>query len=1029
MIFRLKITKFLWICICLGSICLSANKFRNDPEIITNQGQNEINNEQTNLKKSFPNERISLEIGFLISRQDTLGLLALGDSLNKSIAAPDSSYRSALHYYLGVIYLLTDKYIEALANLKKSVEIKRILKIFDDQYSKGIYNIGVTYNFMGDYINVADYMLEYIRIAVPMYGENSPEVAGAYAILMGASIECTDYEKFKEYTFKVLGILNNNNKALEGSALSNLYCAIGVGYAKINDYAKARIYLEKAESIMKTNNIPPDENYINLINSLAFTYGILGFTDKENEYFKKGIDLAIYNNSYLANTFIYNYAGELGKSGKIQKGENVLSWLVNKARNVYGPDSRFYIEVLANYSDYLLEYKNDQVNSIPNYLACLEYLKKHESDIILKENVLTSYAQALYKKKESVKALQIIQGLLLHKNVADENIDLYKNPAIDSLGANKESLKRLRLKYDILWSLYSDTSDQKVLETAAETSELIISLLDRMRVSISEEESRIILGDRYRDSYLNAIRDFELCYRKTGNAHFLEKAFEFSEKSKVAGLLAATRELNAVQFNIPEATAAMEKSLQREIGFYNSKISMENSKEKPDKIVLSDWNEKLLIAINTRDSLVLSFEKDYPGYYALKYDTKATEMQEVPSIISRDYNYLNYVVSDSLLYIFLINRKFQTLLTIKTDSLLIKRIRDFRILLANPSQSENARTKFNNYQQVGYELYQTLIEPVSKYFISNKLLISPDNILSYLPFETFISSRYGGEDILYRKLNYLMNDYSISYAYSVTFMKELINRKYKNSKNLIAFAPVYTNAIAIDSLFANRQGNAILYDLPYARQEAEYVSGISGGNLYLNDEAREIVFKTEASKYNIIHLAMHTYLNDHNPMNSAMIFARNNNAPEDGLLYTYEVYGIPLNARMVVLSSCNTGSGQLSSGEGILSLARGFLYSGSQSVVMSMWEIDDKSGTEIIKRFYDNLKKGMSKGEALKKARKEYLKKASQLKSHPYFWASLVIYGENTPVFSSRKILIISLCSLFAFISGVFYYLLKRKYS
>jgi CHAT domain-containing protein len=369
------------------------------------------------------------------------------------------------------------------------------------------------------------------------------------------------------------------------------------------------------------------------------------------------------------------------------------------------------------------------------------------------------------------------------------------------------------------------------------------------------------------------------------------------------------------------------------------------------------------------------------------------------------------------------------LLTIKTDSLLIKRIRDFRNHLANPSQSENARTKFNNYQQIGYELYQTLIEPVSKYFISNKLLISPDNILSYLPFETFISSRYEGEDIFYRKLNYLMNDYSISYAYSVTFMKELTNRKYKNSKNLIAFAPVYTNSIIIDSLFANRQGNGILYDLPYARQEAEYVSGISGGNLYLNDEAREIVFKTEASKYNIIHLAMHTYLNDHNPMNSAMIFAQNNNAPEDGLLYTYEVYGIPLNARMVVLSSCNTGSGQLSSGEGILSLARGFLFSGSQSVVMSMWEIDDKSGTEIIKRFYDNLKKGLSKGEALKKARKEYLKKASQLKSHPYFWSSLVVYGENAPVFSSRKILIISLCSLFVIISGAFYYLRKRKYS
>jgi CHAT domain-containing protein len=79
---------------------------------------------------------------------------------------------------------------------------------------------------------------------------------------------------------------------------------------------------------------------------------------------------------------------------------------------------------------------------------------------------------------------------------------------------------------------------------------------------------------------------------------------------------------------------------------------------------------------------------------------------------------------------------------------------------------------------------------------------------------------------------------------------------------------------------------------------------------------------------------------------------------------------------MVVLSSCNTGNGFLSTGEGILSLARGFIYSGSKSVVMSMWEIEDRSGTEIVKLFYKNLKRGYSKSDALKKARIDFLKNA-----------------------------------------------------
>jgi hypothetical protein len=70
-----------------------------------------------------------------------------------------------------------------------------------------------------------------------------------------------------------------------------------------------------------------------------------------------------------------------------------------------------------------------------------------------------------------------------------------------------------------------------------------------------------------------------------------------------------------------------------------------------------------------------------------------------------------------------------------------------------------------------------------------------------------------------------------------------------------------------------------------------------------------------------------------------------------------------------------------------------------------MWEIEDQSGTDIIKMFYDNLHKGKSKSMALRKARSTYLKKASQLKSHPYFWSSVVVYGDNSPVYPSGLLL------------------------
>jgi CHAT domain-containing protein len=254
-----------------------------------------------------------------------------------------------------------------------------------------------------------------------------------------------------------------------------------------------------------------------------------------------------------------------------------------------------------------------------------------------------------------------------------------------------------------------------------------------------------------------------------------------------------------------------------------------------------------------------------------------------------------------------------------------------------------------------------------------------------------------------------MDEFRISYTYSATFLAESSKTNISLSNSLIAFAPVYTGRMNADSLLNSRLAEiSILKDLPFARMEAEFVTDLTGGKLFINKGAKESVFKSEAGKYDIVHLAMHTLLNDEHPMYSKMLFYQEKDSVEDGSLNTYEVYGVPLKAKMVMLSSCNTGTGILHSGEGIFSLARGFVYSGSQSVVMSMWEIEDRSGTEIVKDFYRYLKKGATKSNALRKARINYLKKADMLRSHPYFWSSLVIYGDNAPLYYSGRPVLIS---------------------
>lgn len=942
----------------------------------------------------------------------------------------DKKTLSNSYYLLGVYYSLGKKNYKAIEFLNLSVELKKSINEIDEQYAKAIYNISVAYNGIGDFNKVEDYSLKSLELEKKIYGESSIELLRTYSNLVIAYIQLQSYDKAVVYSNIALTIAVNNPDKITPSLIADLYSNLGVCYTRLADYSKAKIYFDKSESIYKNSHLDLNVNYINLMNSMAITYRYLGSFEESDNCYQRGVKLALNSNSPMAYNIINSYAIILGKEGKEHKGESLLRGALARAKTEFGDNSHIYFEVLNEYAFYLGEFNIDAKKSLDLYVKCMKYLDSNQQDLILKDPVIIGYSLALAKAGESGKALEIIQSLLYSGTFQDGSFTTTDNPGIESIKIDKESLLILRTKYKILWDIYKKSADRNILRAAANTSELIVSLLEKVRINISEEDSRLVLGDRYGDSYLNAIRDFNLLYTNTGDSQFLEKAFEYSEKRKVAGLLTSTRELKAVQFHIPVSIADFEKKLQKEISLYNASIAEEIVSVEPDNLLISKWKENLLMATRLRDSLISVFEKQYPDYYSMKYNTEVANLKDIPKILGRNVNYINYIVSDTILYIFVANRIHNQLLAIPVDSSFFQNIRQFKNLLSIPLPSDNARTGFEKYESTGYKLYKTIIEPFRKYLISDKLLISPDNILSFIPFEAIPTSPDKRKQILYRDLAYLMDDFDISYTYSATFTKEAVKRSFFTSNNVIAFAPDYPDPINIKSVLMNRQSEmGILQDLPYARQEAKYVTDITGGKLFENSDAKESVYKNESGNYDIIHLAMHTLLNNKDPMHSTLIFSQKTDGTEDGFLKTYEVYGIPLKAKMVVLSSCNTGTGMLYSGEGILSLARGFIYSGSQSVVMSMWEVEDRSGTEIVKMFYNNLKSGKSKSLALRSARLGYLKKADQLRSHPYFWSTLVVYGNNSPLYYSKQLIIIVLAIVLVNAVLLLLYFRKRKYS
>jgi hypothetical protein len=108
-------------------------------------------------------------------------------------------------------------------------------------------------------------------------------------------------------------------------------------------------------------------------------------------------------------------------------------------------------------------------------------------------------------------------------------------------------------------------------------------------------------------------------------------------------------------------------------------------------------------------------------------------------------------------------------------------------------------------------------------------------------------------------------------------------------------------------------------------------------------------------------------------------------------------------------------------GEGMMSLARGFMYAGCPSIIMTLWQVSDNSSADIMTSFYKYLKKGKSKHEALRLAKIKYLQEADELKANPYFWSGFVSIGDSSPIYRNSSILymaiiIIGLLSLLAIV-------------
>jgi CHAT domain-containing protein len=336
-------------------------------------------------------------------------------------------------------------------------------------------------------------------------------------------------------------------------------------------------------------------------------------------------------------------------------------------------------------------------------------------------------------------------------------------------------------------------------------------------------------------------------------------------------------------------------------------------------------------------------------------------------------------------------------------------VTEFRLSLQN--------INYDSYITSAEKLYSLLISPIRENIKGKKkAYVIPDGILNYLPFEALITKHVPSKgDIDFSGLPYLINDFEICYHYSAHLLF-LSSRKevLEDNFSFLGFAPVFPDlevsktkiSNLIDTTIITRTGlrsvtrkDKTYSSLPESEEEVKEIAKLFGsrgydGKVYTYNDACEDKIKSgELGKFSSVHLATHGFINEETPKLSGLLFADNENSGEDGILYLGEIFNIDLKTNLVVLSACESGLGKLARGEGIIGLTRGFIYSGTKNLLVSLWQVADKSTSELMIEFYKNVLDRESYSSSLRAAKLKLIKDG--VYSYPLEWSPFVLIGRN----------------------------------
>ncbi|MCU0645913.1 MAG: CHAT domain-containing protein, partial [bacterium] len=388
------------------------------------------------------------------------------------------------------------------------------------------------------------------------------------------------------------------------------------------------------------------------------------------------------------------------------------------------------------------------------------------------------FEQALHYYQQAIIAL-----------VADfENQNIYSNPPLKNISEEIRLLSIFAKKAATLEALYSQqTNNIKDLTFSLLTYDLAIQLVDKISRGYKAETSRLFLREHAHDIYCQAIDAAYDLYQLTNNEEFKHKAFLFAEKSKARVLQQALLDSKAKKFGgIPDSLLEQEYQLKNELALYDEKMFKEREQGSAgDNIKIRFWQDRIFSLKRNYESQMEKFENEYPEYYKLKYQASVVSPWLLQEQAAEDNStIIEYFISHHSILTFVLTKNSFDLIASSKDSLFENRIKTMLSALKN--------SDYFGYASKASLLYQLLIAPIESQISTQKLIIIPDGLLGYLPFESLLTEDVSENQQDYRTLPYLIHKYQISYHCSASLLYEALTQRQEQQRriNFVGFAPV-----------------------------------------------------------------------------------------------------------------------------------------------------------------------------------------------------------------------------------------------